>query len=402
MDNGEAEDIEIFGSGFIIDEEGHVVTNNHVAEKTTSIRCILYDKTELPATVVGLDPETDLAVLKLDLSHYDKKLSVAALGSSAALSEGDFVMALGAPLGFSRSVSLGVVSNKERYFEQSPYTLWIQTDAAVNPGNSGGPLVNLKGEVVGINSRAIMGANSLGFAIPIDEARVIVDKLIRDKAVVRTWTGLWMQELESFSASNLIKAKEGVLVAGVSADSPAAKAGVEPGDIILTCNGQKVTCRYEQELPATSRFFTSLPLDRPSELVLLRGDKQMTVSLAPEKQDKANGEQFDCKSWGMTVQEINKLLPAFIIRFRDHGVFVLGLKYEHNAQRGGIQSGDIIVKINGAEINSIKDMKAAYEKADRLEKGARTALVEVLRHGYTTFIVIDFNEEPKLEEGSMP
>ncbi len=400
LEAGKAEREQIFGSGFIIDEEGHVVTNNHVAEKAKIIRCVLHDRTEVSAEVVGLDPDTDLALIKLDLKDYKKKLPVAKLGESSKLNEGEFVMALGAPFGFSRSVSVGVISNRERYFEDAPYTLWIQTDAAINPGNSGGPLVNMKGEVVGINSLGIpafMGDN-IGFSIPIDEARVVIDALIKNKKVVRGWTGIQFQELKDFSTSTAIKSDKGVLVAGVYPESPASRAELRPGDIILKCNGKDVMGIYRQDLPAVQRFFAALPLEKPARLAILRDGKKQNVQIVPEKRAKKEGDQFECKNWEMTVQEINTQSSPFISHFRDRGVFVLGAKYDGNAQESGIESGDIIISLNGTEINSLAAFKEIYEELDKLEKGKRKALLEVLRRGYTRFLVLDFNKEPEEDE----
>ncbi len=404
LEGGEAKRRQIYGSGVIIDREGHVITNNHVAEKTKEIRCVLFDKSEMDATVVGLDEATDLAVIKLDLSEYKGELPVATLGTSSMLSEGNFVLALGAPMGFSRSVSLGVVSNLERYFESAPYTLWIQTDAAINPGNSGGPLVNLKGEVIGINSMKIPFADNLGFAIPVDLVKDVVKKLIENAAktgdegkIARSWTGIKFQEMKDFSESETIKGEEGVLVGSIHPNSPASKAGLRPGDIILGVNGKKVNCIYQHELPATQRFFAALPLDKDAELTVLRGDETTKVNIVPKIRGKREGDEMECKDWGMTVREIEPLTPVFS-HFRDRGVFVLGLKYKGNANKSGLQEYDIIVKLADVEINSLGEFEAEYNELIKMEKGHRKVLVEVNRFGYPRYVVVDFNKEPEEDE----
>ena len=404
LEGGEARRQQVFGSGVIIDGEGHVVTNNHVAEKAKHIRCVLYDKSEMDATVVGLDQETDLAVIKLDLSEYKGKLPVATLGTSSALSEGDFVMALGAPLGFSRSVSLGVVSNLERYFDMAPYTLWIQTDAAINPGNSGGPLVNLKGEVIGINSLGVPSGENLGFAIPVDLVRDIARELIgraaktgKEGKITRSWTGIKFQELKDFSKSETIAAEEGVLVGSIFPNSPASKTDLRAGDIIQEVNGKKINCTYRHELPATQRFFASLPLGEEAKLAVLRGKEKIEVTIVPEVRGKREGDEMECKDWGMTVKEISRL-TGIMSRFKENGVFVLGLKYDGNAGKSGLEHGDIIVKLGGKEINSLDEFEAEYNELIKLEKGKRKVLVEVNRVGYAQYVVLDFNKEPEEDE----
>ena len=179
---GKMEKIQVFGSGAIISPEGFVVTNNHVADKATEIRCVLFDKEEITAKTVGLDPETDLAVIKLNLTERKAKtpLPVAEFGDSNTLKVGELVMAMGAPHGFERSVSRGIVSSVERHLDFAPYNLWIQTDAAINPGNSGGPLVDIRGRIVGINARGMRGADNLGFAIPSAVVKEVVDRILAD------------------------------------------------------------------------------------------------------------------------------------------------------------------------------------------------------------------------------
>jgi len=242
--DGKSMKVQVTGSGIIISPDGYILTNNHVAEKARYVFCTLSNRDEVPAEVIGLDALTDLAVLKLDLSEKDyKTVSHAEFGDSDSLEVGEIVMALGSPLGLSRSLSLGVISSIERYFEDSgemvsPYNLWIQTDAAINPGNSGGPLINIEGEVVGINARAIFFGENLGFAIPINTAKLVIDRILKDKIVKRSDIGIEWQEIKDYRKYKKDLNLEGVLISHVDKDSPGKIAGLKPGDLVYAIRFQ--------------------------------------------------------------------------------------------------------------------------------------------------------------------
>lgn len=398
---GRMEKIQSFGSGVIIDNEGHVVTNNHVAEKATGIRCVLSDREELPATVVGLDPETDVAVLKLDLSERKSKepLPFAEFGDSRTLREGQFVMAMGAPHGLPRTVSSGIVSSTERYFDFTPYNLWIQTDAAINPGNSGGPLVDIKGRVVGINALGMRGAENLGFAIPSFVVERVVREILDHGKVRRAWTGIKFQPLNDFTKSSAIDASEGVLVAGVDEASPAEEAGLRAGDIVTALGDDRFTAMYETELPAVERRFANLEIEKPVKVLLRRGDKEVTVSLTPTSKGRHKGDDFECKRWDLTVKEITKFANTFITFQRQKGAFVQGVKPSGNARASGFFPGDILVSIGDRPIEAFVDIHKAYEASLKLEKGKRKLLVRVLRQGYLRLLVLDFEKDTeKIDE----
>ncbi|MCY2924128.1 MAG: trypsin-like peptidase domain-containing protein, partial [Planctomycetota bacterium] len=216
---------EVTGSGVLITPDGEVLTNWHVVDKAVEVRCLLADGQGLSAKVLGKDKDTDLALLKLERKETTP-LPFAPMGTSATLNEGDFVMAMGAPWGLNRSVSIGIISCTRRYLpETSEYSIWLQTDAAINPGNSGGPLVNTAGQIVGINTRG--GGNGMGFAIPADTVQLIVSQLREFGEVNWSWTGLKLQPLKDFDKDTYFDGVEGVLVASTDPDSPAREAGLQ-------------------------------------------------------------------------------------------------------------------------------------------------------------------------------
>jgi serine protease Do len=398
---GKMEKVQVFGSGAIIDPEGHVVTNNHVAEKATEIKCVLSDREEVPAKIVGLDPETDLAVIKLDLSERKSKtaLPVAEFGDSNQLQVGERVMAMGAPHGFERSVSSGIVSSLERYFDFAPYNLWIQTDAAINPGNSGGPLVNIGGKIIGINARAMRGAENLGFAIPSAVVKEVVGKIIETGHVLRAWTGLRFQALKDFGKSSYIDAKHGVLVASVDENSPAETAKLRAGDIALSVDGEPIEGMYETDLPAVERRFAELPVGKPARLDVLRGSETLAISVTPMIKGKQEGEDFECKKWDMTVKEITKFSDPYLFFQQPRGVYIQGVKYQGNARAAGFANFDIVQAIGDRPVETLKDVREAYERALKVEKGKRKLLFRVLRGGYHRLVVLDFEKDlEKIED----
>ena len=404
---GKKERMQVFGSGAIVSAEGYVVTNNHVVEKATEIKCVLSDKEELPASIVGLDPETDLAVIKIDLSQRKSKspLPLATFADARLVREGDLVMAMGAPHGLERSISRGIISSTQRVFDFAPYNLFFQTDAAINPGNSGGPLVNERGEIVGINARGMRGAENLGFAIPCDVTREVVDTLIaeskkgaKEAKVARAWTGIKFQALQDFTRSSFIEQKEGVLVSSVDEGSPADKK-LKAGDIITTLNAAPVVGRYETDLPAVERLFSKLPLEKAAKLAVLRGKETLAVDLTPAKKGEQEGSEFDCKKWNMTVKEITKFADPFLYFQSAKGVYILGIQRTGNAAMSGFQMYDIVVRIGDSEIASLRNLQQAYDEALKMEKGRRKVRMKVLRNGYPRLQVLEFEKDiEKMED----
>ena len=397
---GKMEKIQTFGSGVIIDTEGHVVTNNHVAEKATEIRCVLSDRQEVAARVVGLDPETDLAVIKLDLSGRasNDPLPYAEFGDSDRLRAGEVVIAMGAPHGLSRSVSRGIVSSLERYFAFAPYNLWIQTDAAINPGNSGGPLVDIHGRVIGINARRLSGAENLGFAIPARIVTEVVREIIAHGRVSRAWTGLRFQALKDFTKSSFIDARQGVLVASVDEGSPAERAHLRAGDIVVSLAGEPVQAMYEIDLPRVERRFAALPPGRSVRLDALRAGKRLSLDVVPTTKGKQEGADFECKKWEMTLKEITPFSDPFLYFQKPGGIYVQGVKYGGNAQAAGFAPMDVILSIGDRKIESLADAREAYVASLDLQPGDRKRLFRMLRNGYRRLAVLDFEKDSDRNE----
>jgi serine protease Do len=230
------------GTGFVIDDAGHILTNNHVLAAASDVRVSLYDGTELPARVVGRDEDSDLGILEVD--PRGRKLTPAPLGDSDALEVGEWVLAIGNPFGLDHSVTAGIVSAKGRTFREGRgawFSSFIQTDASINPGNSGGPLVNQRGEVVGLNTAVDTRGMGISYAVPINNARRLLPALLRDGRVARSWLGVYLAPVTEEVAGGLgLGAPRGVYVAGVVDGSPAAKAGLRRGDVILGFDGETV------------------------------------------------------------------------------------------------------------------------------------------------------------------
>ena len=365
---GEKKMVQVTGSGVIISEDGYVVTNNHVAEKANFVRCTLSSKKEVQAKVIGLDPWTDLAVLKLDLDEIGlNSVPYARFGNSDKIEVGQMVIALGSPLGLARSLSLGVISSVDRYFNDvgemiSPFNLWIQTDAAINPGNSGGPLVNLDGEIIGINARAVVFGENLGFAIPANIVKHVVKQIIDKGEVERSNIGVEWQEIKEYRASIGKNDLAGVLIAGVEEGSPAQQAGLKPGDLVTAINGNPVSAVHLEELPKIRLMVANFPVN--SEIVFhvgnTDGDKDITVKSS--RQGKFRGNEFNCEEWGLSIQEIT---PRIVKNFQlesAEGVLISGVKGGSKGYKAAIRPGEILVSVDDVKIKNLEDFKEKYEK----------------------------------------
>jgi serine protease Do len=385
---------EILGSGVIISATGEVVTNWHVVDKAVEIRCLLYDGRHMEAQTVGKDKDTDLALIQLAVPEDSGELPFAAMGDSDALKEGDFVMAMGAPWGMSRSVSMGIISCCRRYLpDNSEYSLWLQTDAAISPGNSGGPLIDTQGRIIGINTRGMIRGGDTGFAVPSRTVELIVGRLREHKDVNWSWTGLQLQPLKDFNKNIYFEGDSGVIVAATDPESPARRAGFKPRDRILTINDKPLAGKFEEDLPAIRRRLALLPKLAEAAFTVQRGEETLTIQVTPREKGKVEGEEQDCPRWNMTVKQINQFDNEDLYFYREKGVFIFGVKYPGNASKAGLEEQDIVTKIDGQEVTTLEEVKAAYDKAiANIDKKHRIVFV-VMRNGLMRQIVLDFSRD---------
>ena len=390
-ERGEKKAQEVSGSGVIISPDGDVLTNWHVVDKAQSVRCLLTDGRGMTARVLGTDKDTDLALVKLDLPKDSGSLPYAGFGDSRVLKEGDFVMAMGAPWGLNRSVSIGIVSCTRRFLDRvSEYSLWLQTDAPINPGNSGGPLVNTDGQIIGINSRGMNSGDGMGFAIPSETVQVLAAQLREHGRVNWTWFGLQLQPLRDFNKDTYFEGSDGVIVAETDPNSPARQAGVQARDRILSVNGTSTTGMTDEDLPAIRRFLGLLPKKDAASFEIMRGAEKLTLKITPREKGVVEGKELACKRWDLTVKEINQFDNPDLYFHRQSGVFVFATKYPGNASNSGLQHNDIILKIDGKEMASLSDVEVAHKTAlENVDKKSRIVF-GVLRAGLTRQVVLDF------------
>jgi serine protease Do len=344
------------GSGFIIDRDGYIVTNNHVVDGADTITVVLKDETEYPAKVIGRDPVTDIALIKIEAKG---NLPTVVLGSSADLKVGEWVTAIGSPFGLQYTVTAGIVSAKGRAIGSGPYDDFIQTDASINPGNSGGPLINMKGEVVGINTMIIAGGQGIGFAIPIDMVKGIVKQLKTSGEVTRGWLGVTIQDLKGDLAGYYgVKGKTGVLVAGVVPGDPADQAGIKPRDIITGVNGQAVNTSHD-----LTSLAANLGVGDKAKVTILRNGESKTLEVQVGKRPltmasvSENVQKEKEGEYGFSVTDVTPELARRYNLDDAAGVMVVGVAPRSKADAAGIQQGDLIIEINHQNVASVKDFK---------------------------------------------
>ncbi len=402
---GEKTSREISGSGVIISPKGEVLTNWHVVDKAIEVRCLLFDGRAMDAKVLGSDKDTDLALIQLlpasapgattqpgNLAEFN----YAKLGDSRKLQEGDFVMAMGAPWGLSRSVSLGIISCTKRYLPNtSEYSIWLQTDAAISPGNSGGPLVNTDGEVIGINTRGMMAGGDMGFAVPSETILPVITQIREAGKVNWSWTGLQFQPLKDFNRNVYFEGNDGVIVAETDHESPARRAGIQPRDRILKVNGKAISAITDEDLPDLRRYLGSLPKNTPAILEVLRGTSKtpINITLTPREKGQVEGDSFACTRWDCTVKTINQFDNPDLYFQRKQGVFVDGIKYPGNANSSGLEQQDIILKIDGQAINTLADLQNVHKTSLGTIKDKPRVVVQVLRNGLMRQVVLDISRD---------
>jgi serine protease Do len=383
---------EVAGSGVIVSKEGEILTNWHVIDKATEIRCLLYNGQSFYAKLVGCDKDTDLALLKLETSKAEE-FPFARLADSSALKEGDFVMAMGAPWGMARSVSIGIISCTKRYLPEGEYSLWLQTDASICPGNSGGPLVNTNGEVVGINTLGSMMGGDLGFAIPSETIQYILPQFRQYHKVNWSWLGLQLQPLRDFNRNIYFDATEGIIVAETDPDSPARRAGLQSRDRILRVGTEKLTAMTEEDLPVIRRKLGLLEKEKPVEIEIVRNNEKMIVKLTPTEKGKVQGDELDCPRWDFTVKTINQFENPDLHYYRKEGVFIFGVKYPGNAAQSNLREQDIILKIDGKEVKTLDDVRVLHKAALGAIQTKNRCVFSIFRNGLMQQIVLDFSRD---------
>ena len=388
------------GSGVIISKDGRVVTNHHVAGKATRITCRLHDGEEVMADLLGADPMTDLAVLRLrieDRAKGSKALTVATFGDSDQVEMGDVCFAMGSPAGLSQSVTRGIISNVALISpNQGSFRLdgenvgelvrWLGHDAVIFPGNSGGPLVDEKGFIIGINE---VGIGSLGGAIPSNLAEAVSKELAQNGMIARCWTGLECQPV-------LDPKEEGLLVAGIIKDSPAEKAGIKPGDIIKKYDGKKVMARIAEDLPIFNQLVYGMKVGKKIKISGLHKEKKMTWTLTTTSRESAVAKERELKSWGLTIRNFTLMSSLEARRSNKEGAQI------HSVGRGGASysakpnliPGDVITSIGGNPVKGIKDMVQITKMITKGKNEPIPTLVSFERDLAQLLTVVKIGPEP--------
>jgi len=379
------------GSGFIIDPSGYVVTNNHVIEDAEEITVILHDDTNLKAKIVGRDKRTDLALLKVE---SEKPLPALKWGNSTQVRVGDWVLAIGNPFGLGGTVTAGIISASKRDINSGPYDSYLQTDASINRGNSGGPMFNLEGDVIGVNTAIYSpsgGSIGIGFAIPSSQAKVVIDQLRNFGRTRRGWLGVRIQTVTKEIAESLELGKpRGALVASIDENGPAKGSGLKARDVILSFDGRPVS-----EMRDLPRLVAETPIDAKVTLNVWRNGKQIDISVKlgelPEDIKTAKVTGIEDKSavemLGMTLTKLNdELRRRYKLDTRARGVLVIDVKEGSAGKKGGLQAGDLIVEVAPDQVRTPKEFKERITKARKAKR--KTVLLLTERKKVRQFIVL--------------
>jgi serine protease Do len=370
------------GSGFIIDGDGSILTNNHVVENAQKIVVKLADEQEYEAKVIGRDPKTDIAVIKIEAKT---KLTPANFGDSDGLEVGEWVMAIGNPFGLDSTVTSGIVSAKGRHIGQGPYDNFIQTDASINPGNSGGPLINLRGEVIGINTAIFSrtGGNiGIGFAIPVNLVKELLPQLRGKGKVTRGYLGVLIQKVTPELAESLgMEKSQGALVANVSKDGPADKSGVKVGDVIVEFDGKEI--KDSGELPI---IVARTAVDKKVRMKVLRDKKELTLNVAVGelKDEEVVASAPEKGEMGLTVQRLTPQIAESLGLEKAEGIVVSAVEPGSAADEAGIRRGDVIVEIDRKPIRNLDE----YKKSIATVRKGKGVLFLVRRGESTLFLAL--------------
>lgn len=409
-DYGDGREIKMqeVGSGAIITEDGYIITNHHVAGHARRMFCTLWNREEVEADLIGTDPLTDISIIKLR-PEKARKFQFITFGNSAAIRVGDPVLAMGSPMALSQSVTLGIISNTEMVIPRfwgarsqlrldgenvGALVRWIAHDAAIYGGNSGGPLVNLKGDIIGINEISY----GLSGAIPGNLAQSVARELIAKGKVQRSWIGVDVQPL--FKRSDETR---GILVSGVLEDSPASRAGLQAGDILLELNGEEVNVRFDEQMPEFMKLSTSLPLGKEVPITVKRAGKEQKGVIVPVERGEIFPKQQELKDWGVTVRNISALAARELKRENRDGVLVTSVRPGGPAgeAKPSIEPRDIIVEVNGTAIRSVEDLTdlTTKLKQGKSERGPVIATFERKAARYLAVVRIGVQElrDPGLE-----
>jgi serine protease Do len=348
------------GSGFVISKNGLIVTNNHVVDGAKEVLVTMANKEEYPAKVIGRDPKTDIALVKIEPKG---DLPVATLGDSGQMKVGDWVLAIGNPFGLANTVTAGIVSAKGRAIGAGPYDDFIQTDASINPGNSGGPLFNLKGEVVGINTAILPYGQGIGFAVPVNLAKSLLPQLESKGEVTRGWLGVSIQAITPELAKGLgLAERKGALVADVTKEGPAAEAGLKRGDVIVQFNAQEVP-----EVHTLPMIVAGTEPGKQVPVVVHRDGKDVTLQvkvgkMPAERPERAEApEPAEQGKWGLALRELDAQTAQRLGIGPKEGVLVAGVQDDSPAQTAGVRTGDVILEVNKRKVTSVKEAQEAVQ-----------------------------------------
>lgn len=392
------------GSGFIIDaENGYIITNNHVIRDADEVRVTLSDESTIPAEIIGRDEKIDIAVLKVDTK---KKLTAVNFGNSDRMRVGDWIVAIGNPFGLGGTVTSGIVSARQRDINSGPYDDYIQTDASINRGNSGGPLFDLDGNVIGINTAIFSptgGSVGIGFAIPSNLAKPVIDQLIKYGRTKRGWLGVRIQTVTDEIAESLgLDKARGALVASVTEGGPAEKAKLQAGDIVLEFDGKDV-----EDMRSLPRIVAETPIEKTVTLKYWRDGKERNAKVKIGELEKAedNGllasneptedttqKKVSIPSVGMSVAALTKAIrDEFNVPDDVEGVMVMDTKTGSEAMDKGLGLGDVIVEINQKSVSTPKDLEDAIKKAKKSKRSSVLLLVN--REGDVRFVALKLEDE---------